>query len=273
MPHVDWVSFTVPIDVRPRYTAQGMFRVALNALRAYSPLAYELLPEAETEVQNGRAPYSESWHMDNGIVVFTNRLLPHALFEISARGVAQFAERDLLTFCDELRPRMTRIDYAVDLDTPIAPDEFAQARDVARFKSTSEFKSSSGHTFYVGSRESDRYCRVYRYYEPHPRHETLRVEFVLKAEQARAFVDTLTTFLPRDVAGVLGNTFGFNHPAWEIRDDLAPLKAWRGSRETPRTLYWLNAQVAPAIKKLHDAGEFDARAWIDDILNGGSMTD
>jgi hypothetical protein len=219
---------------------------------------------------NGRPPYQISFHdKEAGVTVFAHKLLPHALIEISGRGCENLGEDNLLVLVEVLRPRITRLDLAVDILTTVSPDEFARSRDEGRFKTTSEFKSQTGHTFYIGSRESDRYCRVYRYYEPHPRHEWLRVEFVLKAEQAKAFVPFMGENGVTSSAGSLGNTFGFTHPVWQVRGEGKP-PTWRGERGDQKTLFWLNSQVLPVLRRLSEEGALDVLEW---LREGGIVTD
>lgn len=266
MPHIDWVSFSLPFLHEGVIPQRVMLRTFMQALEDYFPLTHSLIGELKYEPKHGRAPYANSWHSKAGITLFTHPTLPHALVEISATGAEFVGEGDLLTLIDEVQDRITRIDFAYDMRTDVLPSEFAALRDSGRFKSHSEFISQTGKTFYIGSRESDRYCRVYRYNEPHPRHEYLRAEFVLKAEQAKTVVDTLRERSVTEVVSMLGQVFGFTHEAWNVENTGEKLPAWRGSRSDHKTVFWLNAQVAPVLLRLNDEGVLDIEEWVRELL-------
>jgi DNA relaxase NicK len=153
--------------------------------------------------------------------------------------------------------------------TDCAPDEFCALRDGKRFKSFGEIKSETGHTVYIGSRSSDRYARVYRYTEPHPRAHLLRSEFVLKGEQAKLAARELLAVGVDLYAARLGNSFGWKHKVWLPNEwSVEEAKAWRPDREAGNTVRWLYSQVAPALIKLHREGQLDAQIWFAEaVLN------
>lgn len=220
--------------------------------------------------RQGRAPYNASMQRsDNGVMIFANQRIDNALVELGGIGCDALGgvENELL-LVQEVADRLTRIDIAVDILTEVRPDEFALQRDEGRFKAWSESVSSTGHTVYVGSRHSDRYARVYRYNPPHPRAAFLRVEMVLKAEQAREGARRLADIGLPAVVAQLGNTFGWSHSCWTPSEDTAEtLAAWRPERRSGRTVSWLYSQVLPAMQRLHREGVIDLReVWHNDIL-------
>jgi hypothetical protein len=146
------------------------------------------------------------------------------------------------------------VDIAVDIDTQIAPDVFCAHREKGHFKAWSEALSASGHTVYVGSKKSDRYARVYRYFPPHPRSRFLRVEHVLKGEQAKLAASQIDTFGIDAFVTMIGNTFGWKHEIWSpIIDTDESVMAWRPERRQGKTVAWIFKTVIPCMAKLiHD---------------------
>ena len=268
---VDWLSFGFDMSTGQMGMAFSLFeRVGRQLEQQYPKFFERMVAGYEWTPRTARAPYNASMlRADHGTTVFAHQMLNHGLVEVGGIGMDTLggieAELEIAT---EVQARLTRIDIACDIFTDVQPDEFCAHRVAGRFKSWGEQKSESGHTIYVGSRTSDRYARVYRYYEPHPRHQFLRVEHVLKAEQAKQAVEVLKTTSLDHMVAMLGNTFGWTHAAWtpESETDEA-VKAWRPERRAGKTVMWLHSQVIPAIVKLHREGTIDARQiFADHIL-------
>lgn len=267
---IDWVSFSFDMQIDQQRMSFTIWDTAAKSLGRQFPAAADMLIGGwEFEPRTGRAPYnSAQQRKDHGLMVYANQRLDHALVEVGGIGMDTLGgvEREL-ALIKEVASRVTRIDIAVDIFTDVQPDEFCSLRDAGHFKSWSEAKSESGHTIYVGSRSSDRYARVYRYYAPHPRHQFLRVEHVLKAEQAKRAVPMMVTGGLPVFAAMLGNTFGWTHPCWTPDADTEEaVKAWRPERREGKTVAWLYSQVLPAMVKLHRAGVVNLhQIWADEI--------
>ena len=167
------------------------------------------------------------------------------------------------TLAQSVRNAITRLDYAVDVRTGVRPSEFGAKRQHQTFRSTSLIKSDTGETLYVGSPKSDRFCRVYRYAKPHPRHALLRIEYVFRRGMATSAVQAyLVSESDAQFQAQLGNTWGFTHPVWrpgEVTDER--VRAPIVTRENEDTVLWLYKQVGPALRRVYDQGAIDLEDW------------
>lgn len=268
---IDWISFTFSTDRKEDYLSHELWGRVELAFSRQLPVSYRLMAASSQFTQHiGRAPYSAALQRDdNGMMIFASPRLDNALVELSGIGCDALGgmENELLVLAEN-EQRLTRLDIAVDILTGVQPNEFCEHRDTRRFASWSESLSPTGHTIYIGSRKSDRYCRVYRYFDPHPRSRFLRVEYVLKAEQARTgAVHIRTTGLPSLVAQ-LGNSFGWTHSIWQPEITTTEKAAsWQPERREAKTVMWVYSQVLPALKRLHRDGVLDLRElWHNDVL-------
>lgn len=267
---IDWISFSVPIETIGLTDDRDVPEEVNRACNELHPNLGDWLDFAGSwEARKGRAPYSTSFaNKDAGITVFVNSALPHALIEISGQGCAYL--RDTLgTDADVLnavQSRLTRLDIACDIATQTEPIEFAEMRDTKRFKAHSYVHSEAGSTFYVGSKTSDRYARVYRYKHPHPRHNLLRVEYVIKAENAKLTARAVLQAGLFAVVSKLGSDYGWKHGDWKITDNAAELKVYRPERKEGKTVYWLSDTVAPLLVRLHKDGILDVNQWLYDMV-------
>lgn len=261
---IDWLSFSVTYEPPKSARVGSALNLVMAAIRQLAPMWDDASGMDESwGWGGGRKPYSTSWRSaDGGFVVFFHPKLPHALVEISGRGCEALGQRaSARAFLEVVRHRVTRIDIASDIETDIDPRAFAAKRAEGRFKSTSEVVSESGITCYVGSRSSNRYARVYRYAEPHKRAGLLRVEHVVKAEDAKSMVSYILendAFLAQKA---LGEAFGWQHDAWIPEAQEAPeFRAFRSDRGGAKTIHWLANTVAPVIARLDREGTL---SWLD----------
>jgi len=212
------------------------------------------------ELSSGRAPYKQSCRTEQGITLYYNVNLEHCLMEISGRGCEFLRSHNLLNRLIEMTAeRITRIDLAVDILTDTSPADFVRDSASARFKSRGTVTSDTGSTEYIGSRKSERYCRVYRYAPPHPRSNFLRTEFVFRKTNAKLFVQNAieADFQLIPLALGAGMVYGFEHAVWDLRGDEIPLHSYTPERRQGKTIMWLCSQVAPAFKKLVKEGVID----------------
>jgi Uri superfamily endonuclease len=163
---------------------------------------------------------------------------------------------------EAVAPHLTRLDIACDILTETRPLDFVTKRNPGRFKSHSEVFSESGETCYVGSKQSNRYARVYRYNAPHERAHLLRVEYVIRAEDAVLTANALLQSGQDAVAKSLGRQYGWYHEDWNVEDTSdARLVAYRPDRREGKTLYWLNDTIAPLLVRLAREGIIDPDLW------------
>lgn len=218
----------------------------------------------------GRKPFAKLFHSnEGGISILSDDRQKFTLFEVSGHGCDVLEEENaLFGFISHYRERITRIDIAADLLTDTRPIDFADQREKGKFKSQSHVISDSGETFYIGSKNSDRYARVYRYNQPHDRAHLLRCEFVLRDENAKKLaVEVLERGVAR-MASALGATFGFLHPAWfEVKFDEEKFTSAPRERRDGATVRWLMKQVIPALEKLKEEGNVEALTYFQNRVN------
>lgn len=205
----------------------------------------------------GRKPHSVSrWAADNGIAVFANAKLPHFLVEISGRGCEALRQvGQLENVLIEIANRVTRIDIACDMECDTDPQAFANRRDKGRFKSAGLERSATGTTVYVGARKSNRWAKVYRYNEPHPRHLLLRAEHTFKGEDGKAAADYLIANGYDCMAQQCGAIWGWKHPSWDLAPATATeLTAHRADRNDSKTVYWVYDTIGPLLARLSNEG-------------------
>lgn len=269
-PKIDYLSFTVHIGSMKEVLPT---RLALHirewAAENASPLIDMLIDHHNFTALPGRAPYAQHWQREDGALsIFAGTQREEILFEIGGVGCSKLEEQGvLMPLLGVIHERLTRIDITADIATDTAPDVFAEQRAVKRFKSGGERTSPSGHTVYIGSKSSERFAKVYRYNAPHPRAALLRVEHTLKRKEARSAALLVLQNGIDDVLAMCGRSFGWSHPDWkpmEISPDRLP--TIEKEHGTKSTVFWLNAQVVPALVKAQRTGKLDVEAWLREYL-------
>jgi len=258
--HVDWLTFTLTPRYKSTYpdgtTQEEIYQDAIEQ-------AFIQTFDARTSVdvfggsweaqERSRAPYSDAWKVGGGgITVFASPTLNHLCVEISGQGCeALISAGGLDSVLSRVADRVTRIDIASDIRTNIRPTEFVGELKHERMRASGHQVSESGETCYVGSQKSDRYARVYRYDEPHPRAHLLRVEHVFRREYAKKVATTLIGASVESVARAAGVAFGWAHEVWDTAQDTSvDLSLVREQRSTGKTVYWLIDSCASAFKRL-----------------------
>lgn len=270
---IDWLSFTLPERVQPRSGMQ---------LRQNAEIAVKGKPSAQQLIFDGqhfnptaaRSPYRIGLSReDNGVRIAGSSHTETTLYEVTGRGCEPLAKDNSLRngVLSEVMDRLTRFDYAIDIVSEIRPSEFTNARDNRRIRSISHISSDKGETVYVGSPKSDRFVRVYRYNDPHPRSKFLRVEFVARRKLAREAAAHYLATKDEGFTASIGETYGFRHACWRsaILTDGEPIRTRVSSRSDQDTVSWLYKQVAPAMRRLIDSGALDVTDFLDFVYNEG----
>jgi len=207
--------------------------------------------------ERSRAPYTDVWiDVESGISLYGSPNLTHATVEISGNGCEKLI-RDgnleaVLAGCAE---RITRIDIASDINTDIAPTQFIEHLSHDRMRSSGVITSDTGQTCYVGSKQSERFARVYRYNPPHPRSHLLRVEHVFRRDHAKAVGKSIVENSLSSVEAACGQAFGWNHPEWQPgQESAADISVVGAEKNAGKTVSWLVRSVAPAIQRLISDG-------------------
>jgi len=208
---------------------------------------------AWTVGERSRAPYTDTWlDTESGISLYASPNLTHATIEISGSGCELLIEagkmEQVLQGC---AGRITRIDIACDIETKTMPMDFVAKRDHERMRSNGMMNSDTGETCYIGSKQSERFARVYRYFPPHPRAHLLRVEMVFRREHAKKIATSIVASGICAVASEAGKAFGWAHSDWEITsDNEVDLSITSPERNAGKTVSWLVRSVGPAIQRL-----------------------
>lgn len=220
----------------------------------------------------GRAPYRFSIaRADGGVRVFGGSHLQSVLFELAGRACSGLDEFTALTqFIAPVSEFLSRLDIAVDVRTDTLPSAFVNVRSHKAFRSISYIKSDSGETCYIGSNKSDRFARVYRYAEPHPRAGLLRIEYVFRRQLAK---DTAALLLASEdfssFTSAAGNTWGWAHPDWQPDHPVdEKLRVPVVTRDQDGTVNWLYTQVAPAMRRLIRTGALDLSDFMTFVYEG-----
>lgn len=264
---IDWLSFT--LTIRPSINDHEAMYVAIEqAIEDVFGVGQTatIFGGRWTKNEHGRAPYSHSWTLrDSGCTLFCNPTLTHMTVEFSGQGCTRLIEQSMMDeVLNNVADRVTRIDVATDITTNTTPEEFIAAGHSERFGSVGMFHSPTGTTAYIGSMKSERFARVYRYVEPHPRAHLLRVECVSRRDHAKAVARAILTQGERSVAATLGDVYGWRHNDWQPDAPAdADLSIVRAEKAAGGTVFWLIKQAAPAFKRLVQEGTImDAESFL-----------
>lgn len=259
---LDWVSFTLKLPAKPGQHLDFQ-RDITEALRYRFPM----LPDMTGAVAQGvgkRDPYTRMMER-SGVTVLFNPSVPHALIEITGSGCTALGDDailELLKSPHNVLERLTRLDVALDIETPIMPAEIASRGYSKRFKADKHWNEESGQSYYIGSAKSDRYVRVYRYHEPHPRAHLLRFEYVTRRETAKATARHAIEHGIEHTLGSLSHVFGWKHPAANQYDTGQRIKAWsEPHKKSAGTMRWLVKAVFPALERLQSQGALTPEFW------------
>lgn len=260
---LDWLSFT--LEVNP-FLTEGISVVAASELvRQINRELDGALQLERPSVSHGRFPYKFATDGD-GWRVFWSPGQTEVLVEISGTGCERLhKDHQLRPLVKSTLDRITRVDIATDILTETAPQDFTAQRSNKRHKSYEIAVSSTGETVYIGSRRSDRYCRVYRYAKPHPRSDRLRVECVYRGNQAITLARTWLEVGDDETAARAGNQYGWLHPDWEPHSE-EKIPSWRPDRKTHGRMNWYKTQVKPAVRGLVAGGLLSPAELLDDLL-------
>jgi len=256
--HIDWLTFTMSMI----YGEESDEAYATAIQTAFLTTFGENLVQAVfggnwAKGERSRAPYTDVWtDQAGGISLYASPNLVHCCVEISGGGCERLIQlgkiEDILAKCAE---RVTRIDIASDIETSTQPAEFVLIVSHERMRANGRQNSETGETCYVGSKKSDRYARVYRYYPPHPRSHLLRVEHVFRRKYAKSVVKAILDTSLAATANAAGKAFGWAHSDWDTSSvDTADISITMPERSGANTVTWLVRSVAPAIRRLIEQG-------------------
>lgn len=255
---IDYLSFSVDLVNKIDDSLLAMRVVADSLRELLGHVIFEgiFLEPDGWEPASGQRPYKygQANHQIGVFVWFGGH--SNALIQFSGNG-CKFLERyDWLSdVIAAAKDRLTRLDMAIDIETPVTPSEFVKAGYNGRIRSGGYANSPTGETYWIGSRSSQKYCRVYRYNEPHPRHKLLRIEYETKKAQARIAAEVI---LDRGLAYAtesLTKYYRWEHEVMpEPADMVEKMQSEISTRTDAKTLHWILVQCAPAIRRLVENG-------------------
>jgi len=252
--HIDWLSFTIPMLYLAADGDDYESAIQAGLLDMFEDtLVQDVFSGAWRKAQRSRAPYTDTWEdADSGLSLYASPNLNHATIEISGSGCERIIEMGAISLVlEKCAPRITRIDVATDIETDVAPTQFVEHLAHERMRSSGVITSDSGQTCYVGSKQSERFARVYRYNPPHPRSHLLRVEHVFRRDYAKQVAGAIVAHGISGVADAAAKAFGWAHPVWNV--DSAPevdISVTAAEKNAGKTVSWLVRSVAPAIQRL-----------------------
>lgn len=214
-----------------------------------------------------RPGMDRAYKAGEGTYIFANRR-GLVLIEHTGQGCDLLEENGvLLETIKRVHGRITRLDLAVDLHTDVTPAEFVSKRGETKVTARGTQISKSGATEYIGSRKSDRTCKVYRYFGRHPRAHLLRIEYTYRKEQANVAAHFLLTEGLEKTVQRSGAAYAWEHPVYTASVD-EPIPAWRPERRNGKTVAWIYSQCIPAITRLINEGVLTLDEIIDEINEG-----
>lgn len=257
---IDWISFTLPYSSMFQKIPDTEKIIIKSHIRDEVPhISDYIMSFPDLKEGRGRKMFNVSYRSElGGFTIFQRDTLNFTLFEFSGTGCSELRKRkSLRDFIKLYGHRFTRIDCTTDMETDCLPQDFVANRSTERFTSFSIEHSNTGDTYYVGSKTSDRFARVYRYNPPHPRCHLLRVEHVLRNSEAKQVAKIMATASLSSIQSALGNSFGWTNPAWSEKRNDTPLKAAPRDVKQGRTERWLMTAVIPAITRLLEEGSHE----------------
>jgi hypothetical protein len=248
---IDWLSISIPVTCPLTQVMNKKEGDLIPMEPRTSKLINWMLSANDLSPSGGRAPFKRSFmSKGQGFSYFESETLPYALLEITGVGCDTLRSMGIETaVLNHWWNDLTRLDLACDMENVIDPRDFIEGADNERFRTRSVLASETGITVYIGSRQSDRYARVYRYAYPHPRSNLLRCEYVLRSREAKQAAEIILDTGIVSLAEGLGNTFGWKHSSWNL-ESIHALPRARRENHIGSTERWIIKAVVPALKKL-----------------------
>ncbi len=268
---VDYLSFTIDVDPD------------IVKLKSDERLIVESLIERVFPSEVITVVINNDWEIYKGGKHYSVRLMDrNSKFSLSYHPNKTYATVELSgQTCDIVRDaglldkilhlakeRVTRVDLAVDFETDCTPDDFLSNYNNVVFKGNSRIEEVTGITNYIGSWNSERFARIYRYHDPHPRSHLLRVEHVYKGGWAKSILPVILSGGIVQACLSCGEAFAWKHPLWDRGTArISKIKSPRVTPSQSSKYRWLVTQVAPAIRKARDEGWFDLDQFMRDHIH------
>lgn len=263
---IDYYSYTIPVRAPFGEIDHESINYAINSFVSTLPQEHEhKFGFGSWGVEAAKGFYSTRLrHEVSGVALSIGTVNAHVFVELSGRACNNL---DALSILDEIihasHDRCSRIDFAVDIQTDEDPERFSGLREGRAFKSNGTINSPSGKTCYLGSRSSERMARVYRYYEPHPRSNLLRVEAEYKGAAAKVAAKHFVEVGLRQACLDAHKPFRWTSSVWDEEEGEGvklPYKSYNPSNAS--TVRWLYGDVITALRKAIGMGLVDLDDWL-----------
>lgn len=264
---IDYVSFTIPCRVPFEPEGEGNRETALMIFEDFLGADWKPITTGHVwEVYKAKGFYhTRIFNADCKISISFGNVNRHIYVDVGGQALDHIRAIGLYeNFIEKVASRTSRVDFAVDFQTEVTVSDFIVNRQKGRFKAGGNIFSEDGETSYVGSWKAERFARVYRYHEPHPRAKNLRAEVVLRGTYAKQAMTIVTSEGELQATLAAHDPFGWGHPLWQPNEAVrSQIVSKRHDKEGASTVRWLNGDVAACIVRLHGEGLVDAYEWFE----------
>lgn len=269
---IDFLSCTMPYiaasDDASNWQAQAIIAASHPDVPAW---VHRALTSRHFLAAKGRKGHAGSiYEPETGAAMFLGGSNSVSVFEAGGRACKVASELSgYRNMASESAKTCTRIDVAIDFDLPPADIASYVTGWSKRIKAHSWVNSPSGQTLYLGSPTSERFARIYRYAEPHPRARFLRVEIVSRRKHAKAVCEAVHAQGLGAAAAALLAGLGLQGSDFHAFENTSvPVTPVENNRSAAKRVLWMLKQVTPALVDMHKRGEMDARQWFQDHVEG-----
>jgi hypothetical protein len=267
---IDYITYTVPCAT---YFEMGDLDDVQRALDIFADFsgswAIPIRGRHEWEVYKAKGFYhTRVFHEDSKVSVSFGNVNRHVYVEIGGQACDFIrGQGSIENLLQRIGTRASRLDFAVDMETEMSVSEFIVNRQGQSFKAGGNIFSEDGETSYVGSWKGERFARVYRYHEPHPRAKLLRAEVVLRGNYAKQALKLVLSEGEVSAAMSAHEPFKWTSPVWQPSVvTQSRIISQRSDKQDAGTVRWLMGDVVSAIVKNHNNGLLDARQWFDMLI-------
>lgn len=256
---IDWYSFTFVPLVGHKVNEMSSFEVVTSKMIEIlgNELYESLFCYGSWNVANGRKPYAVATKRSEDNMTIYYGKQEHVLVELSGETCGELESNGLLLpLVLKTYERATRLDIAIDFEkNSTNVSELLACFGSQRTTARGFVESKSGKTAYIGSQKSDRYVRVYEYYEPHPRAGIPRIEFVTRKKNIPQIGAYIAAYGVAYATQMIMNSYDWKGISVENTNEKMPVT--RVKRENQNTVSWLIRQAAPAFRRLVQDGTIE----------------
>lgn len=263
---IDYYAFTIPLRGIPAGEGEQTKQFVLEAFASACAAVGVPVPGGHVwEIEKAKGFYSwRARNVDSKIAVSWGNVNPHLYVELSGFTCAFYDGLGILdNLIYETRDRASRVDFAVDVECDNSVESIIVNNEGIAFKSHAFISSPQGDTYYVGSRKSERFARVYRYHKPHPRHTLLRFEVEYKGEACKALLQQFRGVPNAELTAIAHAPFKWKFdPMASFVGSASKLPARDYDKGDPSTVRWLCGTVASSLRQAFLSGLITPQEWL-----------